>query len=77
MPGMILYRGLFRLVAGMPAVEPGDADLVLLASLTGVALAVGTSIGGSVGRLLTRPTERAARVAASLSRRRGSTRVLA
>lgn len=52
MPGMLLYRGLYRLVMGTPAVEPGDAAgaLLLLAAVTAIGLALGSSIGGSIGR---------------------------
>lgn len=76
MPGMILYRGLYRLTVGMPAVQPGDdaGALFLLAALTGVFLALGSSIGGMLGRQVVLPRERAARLAAVLSRRRSQWR---
>lgn len=76
MPGMLLYRGLFRLVVGQPAVNPGDAagELLLMAALTGVALALGSSVGSIVGRQLALPTERVARLAAVASLRRGRLR---
>lgn len=55
MPGLILYRGLYRLVVGVPAVDPRDAvgQLFLLAALTGVALALGSSVGLTLGRHFT------------------------
>ncbi|HSO70663.1 MAG TPA: threonine/serine exporter family protein [Arachnia sp.] len=73
MPGLILYRGLFHLVVGMPAVEPGDTagELFLLAAVTGVMLALGSSVGSTLGRYLAQPTEQLARLALRASLRRG------
>lgn len=73
MPGLILYRGLFHLVVGMPAVEPGDTagEMFLLAAVTGVMLALGSSVGSTLGRHLAQPTEQLARLALRASLRRG------
>lgn len=73
MPGMFLYRALFRLVVGVPAVDPGDSapELLMLSALTGIGLALGSSVGAVIGRQLSLPTDRVARLATLFSLRRG------
>ena len=76
MPGMFLYRALFRLVVGTPAVHPRDTaeELFMLAALTGIGLALGSSVGAAVGRRLAQPTERVARLATQIALGRGRLR---
>ena len=76
MPGMILYRALFRLVVGIPAVHPGDTanELLMLAVMTGIGLALGSSVGAVLGRRLALPTDRVARLATLIALGRGRLR---
>lgn len=76
MPGLLLYRSLYGFIVGTSPVEPGDAgaDLFILALTTGVALALGTSLGASWGRAISLPQEQGERRAVLASLRRSRLR---
>lgn len=76
MPGMMLYRALYWIVVGQAAVQPADSSggLIMMAALSGLALAVGSSVGSVIGRQLILPTERIARRAVLAARGRGRVR---
>lgn len=63
MPGMMLYRGLYMLMAGQLGIpSPGTGGSVLAQSvLIGVALAAGSSLGALIARPLTVPEDHGVR----------------
>ncbi|MCI1749084.1 MAG: threonine/serine exporter family protein [Acidipropionibacterium sp.] len=74
MPGMMLYRGLYMLMAGqlgIPAPESGGSVLAQ-SVLIGVALAAGSSLGALAARPLTIPEDHGVRHAVLASWFRGA-----